>query len=137
MEEEMFLDTIHHVALIVSDYDKSREFYVKQLGFEVIRENNRTDRQDIKLDLRCGAIELEIFGKQVNHPNYIAPPQRPSYPEACGLRHLAFKVDNIEAVVAELAEKGIPCQPIRRDTFTGEKMTFFFDPDGLPLELHE
>ena len=70
-------------------------------------------------------------------PAYVEPPQRPSYPEACGLRHLAFKVSHIEEVVKDLEEKGISCQPIRRDTFTGEKMTFFEDPDGLPLELHE
>ena len=126
----MDLSTIHHVAIIVSDYETSRAFYVDKLGFEVIRENYREDRGDCKLDLRLGNAELEIFGIK-------NAPKRPSYPEACGLRHLAFKVENIEAVVAELKEKGITSEPIRIDTFTGEKMTFFFDPDGLPLELHE
>ena len=116
----MFLNTVHHVAIIVSDYERSRDFYVNKLGFEIIRENHRPERHDYKLDLRCGSIELEIFGNKTSDPAYVEPPQRPSYPEACGLRHLAFKVSHI-----------------RRDTFTGEKMTFFDDPDGLPLELHE
>ena len=84
-----------------------------------------------------GDIELEIFGNKTSDSNYVEPPKRPSYPEACGLRHLAFRVTNIEEVVKELEQKGISCQPIRKDTFTGEKMTFFADPDGLPLELHE
>lgn len=112
-------------------------FLFDKLGFEIIRENHRPERHDYKLDLRCGAIELEIFGNKTNDPAYVEPPQRPSYPEACGLRHLAFKVSHIEEVVKDLEEKGISCQPIRRDTFTGEKMTFFDDSDGLPLELHE
>lgn len=133
----MFFKTIHHVAIIASDYERSKNFYVEQLGFEIIAENYRPERQDYKLDLKSGDIVLELFGQNPGEEGYSAPPQRPSYPEACGLRHLAFKVDNIEAIVAELAEKGIPCQPIRRDNFTDEKMTFFFDPDGLPLEVHE
>lgn len=126
----MNLTTVHHVAIIVSDYQKSRAFYVDLLGFEVIRENYREDRDDYKLDLKLGDMELEIFGIK-------DAPKRPSYPEACGLRHLAFKVEQIEETVAELQELGIETEPIRVDTFTGEKMTFFFDPDGLPLELHE
>ncbi|MBO0462488.1 MULTISPECIES: SMU1112c/YaeR family gloxylase I-like metalloprotein [Enterococcus] len=126
----MNLTTIHHVAIIVSDYQKSRTFYVDLLGFEVIRENYREDRGDYKLDLKLGEMELEIFGIE-------NAPKRPSYPEACGLRHLAFKVERIEETVAELQKLGIETEPIRIDTFTGEKMTFFFDPDGLPLELHE
>ena len=96
----MNLSSIHHIAVIVSDYEAAKRFYVQQLGFEVIREN-----------YRC--------------------------PEACGLRHLAFHVENIEAEVKALAEMGIQCEPIRTDDYTGKKMTFFFDPDGLPLELHE
>lgn len=101
-----------------------------KLGFTIIRENHRADKKDIKLDLSLGNYELELF---------ISPnaPKRPSYPEALGLRHLAFKVDNIEDAIAFLNSKDIPCEPIRTDSFTGEKMTFFFDPDGLPLELHE
>lgn len=126
----MKLETIHHVAIIVGDYQRARHFYVDLLGLEVLRENYRAERDDYKLDLKLGSSELEIFGIKD------APP-RPNYPEAKGLRHLAFKVSDIEAVIAELAEKGIVCEPVRIDDFTGEKMTFFFDPDGLPLELHE
>ncbi|MDU4269110.1 MAG: VOC family protein [Enterococcus hirae] len=126
----MNLSAIHHVAIIVSDYQKSREFYVDKLGFEVIRENYRAEREDYKLDLKLGTAELEILG-------VANAPKRPSYPEACGLRHLAFKVEQIESVIEELRLKGIETEPIRIDTFTGKKMTFFFDPDGLPLELHE
>ena len=133
----MFLKTIHHVAIIVSDYDSSRDFYVNKLGFEIIRENYRLERHDYKLDLRCSDIELEIFGNRTSDLDYLELPKRLSYPEACGLRHLAFKVANIEEVVEALEQKGISCQPIRKDSFTGEKMTFFADPDGFPLELHE
>ncbi|MDA5561276.1 VOC family protein [Exiguobacterium sp. MMG028] len=126
----MNLHTIHHVAIIASDYDQAKQFYVEALGFEVIREHYRPEKQDHKIDLRLGTYELELFIK----PN---SPERPNFPEARGLRHLAFKVDDIESVVAELNGHGIATEPIRRDDFTGEKMTFFFDPDGLPLELHE
>lgn len=126
----MRLTAIHHVAVIVSDYKKSREFYVDKLGFEVIRENIREDRGDCKLDLKLGDCELEIFGKPES-------PKRPSYPEACGLRHLAFRVEEIETVIRELWGLGIETEPVRIDEFTGKKMTFFHDPDGLPLELHE
>ncbi|SFF84956.1 VOC family protein [Streptococcus equinus] len=137
----MKLTAVHHVALIVSDYDKSRDFYVNKLGFEVIRENHRPARHDYKLDLKCGSIELEIFGNKLSDPEYVAPPKRVGQPEyhmeACGLRHLAFYVENIEAYKEELESMGIYVQPIRHDDYTGKKMTFFFDPDGLPLELHE
>lgn len=126
----MNLQTIHHVAIIVSDYQRSKEFYVEKLGFKIIRENHRKERNDVKLDLKLGESELEIFAM----PN---SPKRVSQPEACGLRHLAFKVEEIEETIAELTALGIPCEPIRTDDYTGEKMTFFFDPDGLPLELHE
>jgi glyoxylase I family protein len=127
----MELNAIHHIAIIVSDYAASRDFYVNKLGFSVIRENYRPDRQDWKLDLRVNAdTELEIFAPP-------CPPKRPSYPEACGLRHLAFRVEDIERTVSELEDRGIPCEPIREDAFTQKRMTFFFDPDGLPLELHE
>lgn len=126
----MELSAIHHVAIIVSDYQKSRDFYVNKLGFTIIRENYRPERNDYKLDVKLGEAELEIFGMT-------DAPKRPNYPEACGLRHLAFKVENIEQTIKELHEKGIETEPIREDTFTGKKMTFFFDPDGLPLELHE
>lgn len=103
---------------------------MEKLGFEIIRENHREDKNDVKLDLKLGVYELELFISSVF-------PKRPSYPEALGLRHLAFKVANIEEVIAYLASKSIECEPVRIDSFTGEKMTFFFDPDGLPLELHE
>lgn len=127
----MNFSAIHHVAIIVSDYEVSREFYVERLGFEVVRENWRPEKRDWKLDLRVNpTTELEIFAPE-------NPPARPSYPEACGLRHLAFRVSDIDAAVAELAERGIECEPVRTDDFTGERMTFFSDPDGLPLELHE
>lgn len=126
----MKLDACHHVAIIVSDYPKSREFYVEKLGFQVIRENYRPARKDWKLDLKLGDMELEIFGVQ-------DPPKRVTNPEAAGLRHLAFRVENIEQVAAELNAMGIETEPIRVDEFTEKKMTFFRDPDGLPLELHE
>ena len=125
------LNSIHHIAIIVSDYTASREFYVDRLGFEVIRENYRPEKDDWKLDLRVNeTTELEIFASQ-------NPPKRPSYPEACGLRHLAFRVDDIDEAVEELGQKGIECEPIRMDPLTNKRMTFFADPDGLPLELHE
>lgn len=132
----MKLSAIHHIAIIVSDYNISKDFYVNKLGFFIVRENYRPERNDWKLDLRLGeagdsnAIELEIFGVS-------NPPARVSHPEACGLRHLVFHVDSVEDTVKELAEKGIECEPVRVDTFTGKKMTFFHDPDRLPLELHE
>lgn len=126
----MFLNVIHHVAIIVSDYEKSREFYVEKLELPIIRENYREDRDDYKLDLQVGDIELEIFGVK-------NPPKRVTNPEACGLRHLAFKVDDIEEAVKWLNEKGIETEPIRWDSYTQKRMTFFRDPDDLPLELHE
>ena len=133
-EAKMNLSTIHHVAIIVSDYEKSRHFYVDLLGFEVIREHRRPEKNDYKLDLKLGDCELEIFGK-ADAPKRVSQPEYPS--EACGLRHLAFKVDCIEEVVSQLNDLGIECEPIRWDSFTNKKMTFFKDPDGLPLELHE
>ena len=125
----MDLTSVHHVAIIGTDYQRTREFYVDKLGFAVIRDTRRPEKGDCKLDLRLNGLELEVFIK----PD---APRRPSYPEACGLRHLAFRVTDVPAAAAELAEKGIDCEPIRTDDLTGEQMTFFFDPDGLPLELH-
>ena len=126
----MDLSKVHHVAIIGSDYERSRHFYVDLLGFQVIRENYREARGDHKIDLRLADMELELF---------IIPgrPARPSYPEANGLRHLAFHVDSVEKTAAELNALGIPTEPIRVDEYTGKKMTFFADPDGLPLEIHE
>ena len=127
----MNLSAIHHVAIIVSDYEASKEFYVNKLGFSIIRENYRPERKDWKLDLRLSdSVELEIFAEE-------NPPKRVNRPEACGLRHLALQVDCVEETVNELAARGIVCEPVRVDTYTGKRMTFFFDPDGLPLELHE
>ena len=121
---------IHHVAILASDYEKTKEFYVEKLGFEVIRENYREDREDYKIDLRLGDSELEVFVVK-------NAPKRPNYPEALGLRHLAFTVEDIEEAVKRLNEKGIETEPIRWDTYTNKRMTFFKDPDGLPLEIHE
>lgn len=127
----MKLNSVHHIAIIVSNIEKAREFYIKKLGFEAIRENYRKEQDDWKLDLRVNEhTELEIFAEK-------NPPKRVNRPEACGLRHLAFRVESVEETVKELDEIGIECEPIRTDTYTGEKMTFFFDPDGLPLEIHE
>lgn len=127
----MNLSQIHHIAIIVSDYEASKDFYVNKLGFQIVRENYRPERNDWKLDLKVNeTTELEIFGVK-------NPPARVTRPEAAGLRHLAFFTDNIEKTVAELKEKGIVTEPIRVDEFSGEKFTFFADPDGLPIELHE
>ena len=125
----MKLETIHYIAIIGSDYEKSRHFYVDLLGFEVIRENYRKERDDYKIDLRLGEIELELFIRK-------GCPKRPSYPEAYGLRHLAFRVESVEETAQQLHKLGIETEPIRVDEFTGKQMTFFFDPDGLPLELY-
>ena len=126
----MFLNKVHHVAIIVSDYEKARRFYVEQLELPIIRENYREERDDYKLDLQVGDIELEIFGVK-------NPPVRVTKPEACGLRHLAFKVEDIEIAVKWLNDKGIETEEIRIDPYTQKRMTFFRDPDDLPLELHE
>ena len=126
----MLFNEIHHVAIITSNYEQSRFFYVEQLELPIIRENYRSERDDYKLDLKVGDVELEIFGIK-------NPPKRITNPEACGLRHLAFKVEDIEEAVKWLNNKGIETEPIRFDEFTGKRMTFFRDPDDLPLELHE
>lgn len=123
-------DKVHHIAIIGKDYEKSKHFYVDLLGFRIIRESKRENKNDYKIDLSSGDIELELFIK----PN---SPDRISYPEASGLRHLAFKVDDVEDTVKSLNLKGIETEPIRLDEFTNKKMTFFTDPDGLPLEIHE
>lgn len=126
----MDLTRIHHIAVIASDYARSKAFYVDRLGFRVLREHARPDRGDIKLDLKLGDCELELF---------VVPsaPARPTRPEALGLRHLCFRVDDVEAAVAELRARGVETEPIRTDPYTGGRFTFFHDPDGLPLELHE
>ena len=126
----MNLTKVHHVAIIGTDYDKSKHFYVDLLGFEVIREIYREHRDDWKIDLRLADCELELFIIKNT-------PKRPSYPEAAGLRHLAFAVESVDETVVELNALGIETEPVRIDEVTGKKMTFFFDPDGLPLEIHE
>ncbi|GAA0070007.1 VOC family protein [Clostridium sardiniense] len=126
----MKLNKIHHTAIIASDYKRSKNFYVNILGLEVIREVYREERNSYKLDLKIGDSQIELF-------SFPSPPKRPSYPEACGLRHLAFEVGDIEEVVEELKINNILVEPIRIDEFTGRRFTFFEDPDGLPLELYE
>lgn len=126
----MNLNSVHHIAVIGSNYQATRHFYVDLLGFQVIRENYREARDDWKIDLKLGDMEIELFIMK-------DCPKRPSYPEAYGLRHLAFRVESVEDTVRELNELGIATEPIRRDTYTDKAMTFFFDPDGLPLEIHE
>ena len=126
----MRLNKIHHIAIIASNYEVSKKFYTEILGLEVIREVYRKERDSYKLDLKLGDSEIELF----SFPN---APVRPSYPEARGLRHLAFEVDNIDEAIAELNLHGIECEPLRIDEFTGKRFTFFEDPDKLPLELYE
>lgn len=125
------LRTIHHAALICSDYEASKAFYVNVLGLKVVGEHYRAERQSYKLDLALpGGGQLELF-------SFPSPPPRPSRPEALGLRHLAFAVDDVELSKAWLTAQGVEVEPIRVDEYTGRRFTFFADPDGLPLELYE
>lgn len=125
------LDGFHHVAIIASDYARSRDFYTRILGLEVIAENHRSARQSWKLDLRLpDGGQLELF-------SFPDPPARPSRPEACGLRHLSFRVSDLDAATAHLQAEGVDCEPIRVDEYTGRRFSFFADPDDLPLELYE
>jgi len=125
------LQKIHHIAIICSDYAISKKFYTEMLGLEIIREVYREERNSHKLDLASnGNYIIELF----SFPN---PPQRASRPEAAGLRHLAFEVNNLEELIEELNQKGISTEPIRTDEFTGKRFTFFADPDDLPIELYE
>ena len=121
----------HHVAVICSDYETSKRFYTHVLGLEVVAEVFRAERNSYKLDLRLpDGTQIELF-------SFPDPPKRPSYPEASGLRHLAFEVADIDEPVAELTKKGVAVEPVRVDKYTGKRFTFFADPDGLPLELYE
>jgi len=125
------INKIHHLAIICSDYKASKHFYTNILGFTILAENYREERQSYKLDLEVNntyAIELFSF------PN---PPQRVSRPEAAGLRHLAFEVDNMEISIAWLEKNNIECEPVRIDEFTNKRFTFCADPDGLPIEFYE
>lgn len=121
----------HHIAVICSDYARSRDFYVRVLGLEVVAELYRAERDSYKLDLRLpDGVQVELF-------SFPTPPPRPSYPEACGLRHLAFEVADVDAAVAHLTRHGVAVEPVRLDPHTGKRFTFFADSDGLPLELYE
>ncbi|NEP13181.1 MAG: VOC family protein [Symploca sp. SIO2C1] len=122
---------IHHVAIICSDYQKSKHFYVDILGFAIIQETYRAARDSYKLDLRVGLHDaIELF-------SFPHPPARVNKPEACGLRHLAFEVENIDESVDYLQSQGVEVEKIRVDEITGKRFTFFQDPDGLPLEMYE
>lgn len=125
------MKSIHHVAIICSDYEASKKFYTEILGLEIVAEHYRAERQSYKLDLKLGdQYVIELF----SFPN---PPRRTSRPEATGLRHLAFTVNNIDEITKQLKERGVITEPIRVDEYTGKRFTFFSDPDGLPLELYE
>ena len=127
----MLFDSIDHIAIISSDYQKAKDFYVDKLGFKVKREVERKDRDDFIITLEApNGILIELFIEK-------NPPWRVTRPEAAGLRHLAFRVQDIEESVEKLNEKGIETEEIRIDPQNGKRMTFFMDPDGLPLELHE
>lgn len=122
---------IHHIAIIAADYEKSRQFYVDTLGFSIIRENHRPEKGDIKLDLKMNEeTEIELFIKS-------DAPKRLTYPEAKGYRHLAIKTTNIEEDRNYLISQGVKVEEIRQDEITDRKMLFFYDPDDLPIELHE
>lgn len=125
------LARIHHVAIICSQYDRSRRFYTEVLGLRVVAETLRAERQSWKLDLALpDGSQIELF-------SFPSPPPRPSRPEAQGLRHLSFAVSDLEGSVAHLRGFGVDVEPIRVDELTGRRFTFFADPDGLPLELYE
>jgi glyoxylase I family protein len=125
------LQSIHHIALICSDYARSKHFYTQVLGLEVVQEVYRSERNSYKLDLALhGQYVLELF----SFPN---PPVRHTQPEACGLRHLAFAVEELDGVVHQLQQHGISTEPVRVDAYTGKRFTFLQDPDGLPIELYE
>lgn len=127
----MLFDSIDHIAIISSDYQKAKDFYVDKLGFKVKREVERKDRDDFIITLEApNGILIELFIEK-------NPPRRVTRPEAAGLRHLAFRVKDIEESVEKLNKKGIETEEIRIDPQNGKRMTFFMDPDGLPLELHE
>ncbi|MCW4451351.1 VOC family protein [Kaistella sp. BT6-1-3] len=122
---------IHHIAIICSDYQVSKKFYTEILGLQILREVYRAERDSYKLDLGVGEhYVIELF----SFPN---PPARPSRPESCGLRHLAFSVENLEEKRDELMKKGLVCEEIRVDEFTDRKFFFTQDPDALPLEFYE
>ncbi|MDO6684002.1 MULTISPECIES: SMU1112c/YaeR family gloxylase I-like metalloprotein [unclassified Agarivorans] len=121
----------HHVAIICSDYSRSKHFYSQILGLHIIAEHYREQRDSYKLDLALPS------GEQIELFSFVGAPPRPSFPEAQGLRHLAFAVDNIEQVIGYLEQQGVEVEPVRVDPYTNKQFTFFSDPDGLPLELYQ
>lgn len=125
------LNRVHHIAIICSDYQKSKQFYSEVLGLTIKQEVFREARNSYKLDLEvAGQYQIELF-------SFPDPPARPSRPEAAGLRHLAFEVDDVEEAVAHIQSHDIFIEPIKVDEFTGKRFTFFADPDGLPIEFYE
>ena len=125
------LNRVHHIAIICGDYERSKKFYTEVLGFKLDREVFREERQSHKADLSLnGQYIIELF-------SFPAPPPRPSQPEATGLRHIAFEVDDIEKEILLLQQMNVFVEPVRIDEYTGKKFTFFADPDGLPIELYE
>jgi|SRR5579872_780531 len=125
------LNRVHHIAIICSDYQKSKQFYCDVLGLKIVREVYRAERNSYKLDLEVnGLYQIELF-------SFPDPAARPSRPEACGLRHLAFEVNDIDEAIAEIKSHHIEVEPIRIDEYTGKRFTFFADPDGLPIEFYE
>lgn len=125
------LNSVHHIAIIAGDYERSKKFYTEILGLHIIAEVYREERDSWKLDLALnGQYIIELF-------SFPGAPARPSRPEAIGLRHLAFSVIDLDQEVASLTSKGVSCEAIRTDPYTGKRFTFFSDPDGLPLELYE
>ena len=127
----MEISGLHHVAIIASDYERSKLFYTEVLGLRVLAEAYRRERDSWKLDLAVvDGVQIELF-------SFPSPPPRVSRPEACGLRHLAFRVEDIDQALAHLASHGVEAEPIRVDEHTGKRFSFFADPDGLPLELYE
>lgn len=125
------LNRVHHIAIICSDYELSKRFYTEVLGLKIVREVFRAERNSYKLDLEVnGLYQIELF-------SFPDPPARPSRPEAVGLRHLAFEVDNIDEAVADVRKHGVEAEPIRIDEYTGKRFTFFADPDGQPIEFYE
>lgn len=127
----MEISGVHHIAIIASDYARSKRFYTEVLGLEILAEAYRSERDSWKLDLRVAdGVQIELF-------SFPSPPPRISRPEACGLRHLALVVPDIEQAIEHLRDHSIEVEPVRVDEYTGKRFTFFADPDGLPLELYE
>lgn len=126
----MFSSNVNHIAIIVSDLERSRNFYVDKLGLKIVHRLDRPERKSSILYLDAGNLIIELF-------SFPSPPKRLSYPEACGLRHIAFDVENFDDIVLRLSRAGIETENVRTDQRSGKKMTFFSDPDGLPIEICE